>query len=425
MESDQAKQPSKLQSIPSHVRRVIGVGAIIVIVILAALAWGLSTLTPSTNIPSSTSTNTSPEPTGAVSTRSQSDGFIIMESNGSVATISKVSSNGEKNTLVTIPTPNSRTTSAALLPDGNTLLYTDVEGNLVSYVIDSGEKKVLKESVPFKENDSLNNIIFFSNIVPSPDGKTLLVNAGGWECNTTAMLNSDGSNFRRLTKADCTGSDFDWTADSKTFLVSGQKSEFGGESAMIYVAERDNPEGGKNILPRTGETEWADEYKDVFNPKFSPDGKKIAFGYRYLNYGKEYENAQKADNYRGIYMINIDGTGLAQVTDNQSFSTNPIWYDNDTLIYGLSNYYIGTKKGVYTINTDGQNNTVLANSSDNMYLPVSIAPDKKHVIYIAGTREKDKSYTSSPLTKLVMLNLENKTIKTISDFAISFVGWTK
>lgn len=422
METDQAKQPSKLQAIPSHIRRVIGVGAIVVVVILIALAWGLYTLTPSTQ---TTNSPTSSESTPTASTKSLINGFLIMESTGSVATISKINSHGEKNALVTIPTSTAYTPSAALLADTNTLIYTDNEGNLLSYSLDTGEKKVLKESVPFKENESLNNIIFFSNIVPSPDGKTLLVNAGGWECRTTALINADGSNFKRITKADCAGSDFDWTPDSKTFLVGGQKSEFGGESAMIYVAQRDNPEDGKNILPKTGETEWADEYKDVYDPKFSPDGKKIAFGYRYLNYGKEYQNAEKADNYRGIYVINTDGTGLAQVTDNQSFSTNPIWQDNNTLVYGLSNYYIGTKKGVYSISVGGQNNTVLASSSDNMYLPVSISSDKKMVMYISGVKEKNKSYTASPLTKLVVLNLENKTIKTVSDSAVSFVGWLK
>jgi hypothetical protein len=71
MESDPSKQPSKLQSIPSHVRRVVGVGAIVVIVILAVLAWGLSNLNPTPQSTSSTGEATS-TPESVATTQSSS-----------------------------------------------------------------------------------------------------------------------------------------------------------------------------------------------------------------------------------------------------------------------------------------------------------------------------------------------------------------
>lgn len=72
-------------------------------------------------------------------------------------------------------------------------------------------------------------------------------------------------------------------------------------------------------------------YYNIYSPKFSPDGKKIAFSYF-------------DDSVRGILVINSDGSGLQDLTQKGFDLRDPNWIDNETLVYssnqnGIFNLY--------------------------------------------------------------------------------------
>ena len=70
-------------------------------------------------------------------------------------------------------------------------------------------------------------------------------------------------------------------------------------------------------------------------PTWSPDGRKIIF---------QWERTDKAD--EDIYVVDIDGENLVQLTQNESFDGQPYWA-TDNCIYFCSDR--GGKKGNYQI----------------------------------------------------------------------------
>lgn len=99
-----------------------------------------------------------------------------------------------------------------------------------------------------------------------------------------------------------------------------------------------------------------------------------------------------------IYICNLDGSGLTQVTYNASNSTNPAWFPDDSkLAYVFNN-------DIYRINVDGSSNTRLTTSGTLDHDP-AVSPDGTRIAYVA---------TSGNYGKIWIMNsnngLENHTI---------------
>jgi len=71
-------------------------------------------------------------------------------------------------------------------------------------------------------------------------------------------------------------------------------------------------------------------YYNIYSPKFSPDGKKIAFSFF-------------DDTTRGIAIINSDGTRFTDLSQKGFDLRDPNWIDNGTLIYSSN------KNGIYNL----------------------------------------------------------------------------
>jgi Tol biopolymer transport system component len=133
----------------------------------------------------------------------------------------------------------------------------------------------------------------------------------------------DGSDVRRLTRLPGPDGGAFFSADSSKIVFRGRHPEPGAEldrytdflkkalwqptSLEIFVIDRD----GRNLrqVTNTGAgANWA--------PYFSPDGKKVIY-------------ATNAKNPRGrnfdLYLINVDGTGLEQVTFAEEFDGFPMF----------------------------------------------------------------------------------------------------
>ena len=83
----------------------------------------------------------------------------------------------------------------------------------------------------------------------------------------------------------------------------------------IYAANADGSD--KVQLTHNGATNWA--------PSWHPDGKRIVFASNMDDWNEEYQSF--GHNFE-IYIINLDGSGLARVTHNDTFDAFPMFTDN-------------------------------------------------------------------------------------------------
>jgi hypothetical protein len=277
-----------------------------------------------------------------------------------------------------IPLIENGPTSATMIGD-NQVIYADGDGNLKSYDLKTLKNTTLLNRTLDEEKGNFSGY-GFSDVLASPDGKRLLVSVYYLEGSGVGILNSDGSGFTLLSKLQGPSpQSFDWSHDSKQFVVSMTNSEFGGEDAQLYLAQSEQPENGKNLLPLNPGKEFPDKYKDALDPRFSPDDTRLAFSYKYMDRGYSGEDVlTEGPHLSEIYMVNTDGTNFRKVTSHGQFTVGPLWMDNTTLIYSLSKYYTGRTQGLYTINLS--NSAITKVSDIEAGKLIAITPAKKSIL---------------------------------------------
>jgi TolB protein len=245
-----------------------------------------------------------------------------------------------------VSTGTGRTTCAFYTPDGRSIVYASTH---------LGSREC--PPVPGRENgyvwpvyDSYD--IFKVNV--DGTGLTRLTNTPGYDAEATIAkdgrivftsvrdgdmeiysMNPDGSGVTRLTNAPGPDGGPFFSADGSKIVFRGRhlppgeeldgyfsllkKSIWRPTSLDLFVMDRD----GRNLTQVTkgpAGANWA--------PFFSPDGKKIIY-------------ASNAKNPRGnnfdIFLINIDGTGLEQVTFSEVFDGFPMFSPDGTKLVFASN----------------------------------------------------------------------------------------
>jgi TolB protein len=148
-------------------------------------------------------------------------------------------------------------------------------------------------------------------------------------------MNGDGSDVRRLTNLPGPDGGPFFSADGSKIVFRGRHPEPGAEldnyfsllkkgiwrptGLDVFVMDRD---GGnlRQVTKGLGGANWA--------PFFSPDGKKIIFATNFKD--------PRGPNF-DLYLINIDGTGLEQVTFSDKFDGFPMFSPDGRKILFASN----------------------------------------------------------------------------------------
>ncbi len=112
------------------------------------------------------------------------------------------------------------------------------------------------------------------------------------------------------------------------------------------------------------------------SPSWSPDGKKIVF-------------SSKRDGNYEIYVMNHDGSNIIKLTNNQTLNSGTAWSpDGNRIVF--SSYRDGNFQ-IYAMNSDGMNITRLTNNKGNDIQPVW-SPDGKKIAFTSDRDGDDEIF---------------------------------
>jgi Tol biopolymer transport system component len=222
----------------------------------------------------------------------------------------------------------------------------------------------------------------------SPDGETIIFhsNLGG-----VYTMTADGRDPTRLVGYDDVDRGFPL---NPVYSPDGEKVAFATEYASwdnrcdIYICDADGP----NVTRLTAFYPDSDKsgppaHTPTKKPSFSPDGTKILFTHT------------EDDNSRSwVYTVNVDGTGLTRLSDDDAYDLNPAFSpDGERILYTSyasttpppyeSENFKHSDSDIYIMNADGSGKTRLTDGEGDYYYP-SFSPDGDLVTY-AGVRGVD------------------------------------
>lgn len=145
----------------------------------------------------------------------------------------------------------------------------------------------------------------------SPNGKRLVITRANETTYEIETVKLDGSGMKRITPE---GMDFNfcngnWSPQGNEIVFSAHVPNANDFHSSVWVVHSDGT--GLRQLPIAGPC--GGRFDDpstfgCFNPVWSPDGQKIAFG------------RNQDDGQRDLYTVNADGSGLFQVTHTDDIS---------------------------------------------------------------------------------------------------------
>jgi Tol biopolymer transport system component len=222
----------------------------------------------------------------------------------------------------------------------------------------------------------------------SPDGETIIFhsNMGG-----VYTMTADGQGIIRLVGYD----DVDaGSPRNPVYSPDGEKVAFATEYASwdnrcdIYICDKD----GSNVTRLTAfypddDTSGPPAHTPSKKPFFSPDGTKILFTHT------------QDDNSRSwVYTVNVDGTGLTRLSDEDAYDVNPAFSpDGEKIVY--TSYgsttpppyepenFKHSDSDIYIMNADGSGKTRLTDGEADYNYP-SFSPDGNLITYV-GVRYVD------------------------------------
>ena len=171
------------------------------------------------------------------------------------------------------------------------------------------------------------------------------------------VMNLNGSNAIDQSRTTDSDSDPDWSPDG-TRIVFVRTPRVGGPELWIMNSDGSNT---RKLVALTADTgiSFTDASDSSPRPRWSPDGTRIAFAAVFRPPGTNVAL------FPSIYVINSDGTGLIQLTDNDLINTGPVWSPDSRQIAWSAKDFINRQNWrVRVMNADGSGQRTLIISPD-------------------------------------------------------------
>ena len=177
----------------------------------------------------------------------------------------------------------------------------------------------------------------------SPDGAEIVF-ATHEGIGTLHLMDAAGGNLTVLKK--------DYTASTRpAWSPDGEKIAYGGTLfVMIFDIRTGKVEAVRVLIHRLSGSR-------IHDVAWSPDGHRLAFAAKIID---------QAGNSvaRDVYVMNVDGTGLQQLTKHRAEDDTPAWSPDGQKIAFVS-YRNVVEGGVFLMNADGSSIAELTNSGED------------------------------------------------------------
>ncbi len=247
-------------------------------------------------------------------------------------------------------------------PDGRRIAFvSDRGGDYEIYVMNADGSGLTR--LPASSTKSLSWLSFVVEWPPawSPDGSRIaFVSDRDWNREIYA-INTDGTGLARLTDNVV----YDWVPN---WSPDGNRIAFVScieVPCHIYVMNAD----GSDL---TRLTDTSAEITDIYfyaewPPSWSPDGSRIAF-------------VSRGEGNLDVYVMNADGSGLTQLTDDRAIDWSPTWSPDGSRIAFASEH--DENFDIFVMNADGSGLTQLTDDPAMDYSP-AWSPDGSRIAFLS------------------------------------------
>lgn len=228
-------------------------------------------------------------------------------------------------TRESLPTSTISLTSTYTHNSTKTPASSDLSGYVVFDWLDNSDDLISQIFIANLDSHEIAQLTYTgSNFSPawSPDGKQIAFVSSRDGNFNLYIMNSNGNNQQQITDFEGDELQPDWSPD-------GRK--------IVFVSNLDGNKEIYTIDITTSEINRLTYHSETdFSPKWSPDGKYIA----YVLFKKENDIYQTFQ----IYLMQTDGSGIEQITDDDFLNGNPAWCPDSTCI--VYERYTGSRSNV-------------------------------------------------------------------------------
>jgi TolB protein len=255
----------------------------------------------------------------------------------------------------------------ATLPPEPVFNFPAVDGEIVFSSFDENLSRVMVMNADGSDQTDLTSDFGeYSYPAWSPDGQRLAMRIDFGTGNGIAIMDVQGTtNDLSGTLPVAISTAFsdapDWSPDGSqlVFMSSG----FTGWDLNRYAVD------SANLVQIPGVSNW------LRDPKWSPDGQKILFGADVGNNGNS-----------DIYLVNLDGSGLTQLTFNPFYEGSPNWSPDGLRIVFSAD--ANENQDLFTMNLDGSGLMQLTNDPADEF-DAAWSPDGTRIAFVSTRNDSN------------------------------------